>query len=321
MTYFLLLLLLLIVVYLSGPRIKLHADIRTIDLPDDLDHYLSDQESQVPLLLANTEKTIIWASPETKAKTEYAIVYLHGFSASRQEVAPLCDKLAHSLNANLFYTRLTGHGCDGQAMANITLSALLTDAQEALEIGKRLGNKVVLVGNSTGSTLATWLALNNSQGDIHSLILMSPNYGLKNAKSELLLLPWGSLVMKLLQGNTYQFEPANSHQAHYWTTSYPSQALLPMMALIKLVRRAKLEKISLPLLVLYSRHDQVVSVEKMLKAFERFGSKHKRLQEIDKPASGSWHVLAGDILSPDSTIEVAEKIQFFLKEIVSQGDS
>ncbi|MDD4273595.1 MAG: hypothetical protein PHG14_07705 [Desulfobacter postgatei] len=37
-------------------------------------------------------------------------VYIHGFSATRKETAPLSDLVAKTLNANLFYTRLSGHG-------------------------------------------------------------------------------------------------------------------------------------------------------------------------------------------------------------------
>ena len=63
------------------------------------------------------QKEIVWANPATKTKTPLAIVYIHGFSASKGEVRPLPDKVASALGANLFFTRLTGHGEDGAAMA------------------------------------------------------------------------------------------------------------------------------------------------------------------------------------------------------------
>ena len=51
-----------------------------------------------------------------RRQTELALVYLHGFSASRQETAPLSEDLARQLGANLFVTRLSGHGRSPQAM-------------------------------------------------------------------------------------------------------------------------------------------------------------------------------------------------------------
>jgi esterase/lipase len=58
----------------------------------------------------------VWANPD-KTKTPCAIVYLHGFSATRQETAPLSDLVAAQLGAYLYYTRLAGHGRGGEAMA------------------------------------------------------------------------------------------------------------------------------------------------------------------------------------------------------------
>lgn len=285
------------------------------ELPDDLDLYLAQKEQHVPNLVPGTEKTIVWANPAARRQTEVALVYMHGFSATRKEVAPLCDELARALGANLFYTRLTGHGQDGNAMAHISVDALLRDAVEALEIGRRLGRKVILVGNSTGATLAVWLALHDTDQVIHSLVLLSPNFGLKKLRARLLCWPGGKYLLKLLQGPTYRFEPANSQQARFWTTEYPSIALLPMAELVTLVRRSALENILQPVLVLYSSRDQVVSVGAMRRQFRRFGTRHKHMREIENISSTKQHVLAGDIMSPSTTQVVTNEILRFLASV------
>ena len=87
------------------------------------------------------QKEIVWADPATKAKTPLAIVYIHGFSASKGEVRPLPDKVAAALGANLFYTRLTGHGQDGAAMANGSVNAWINDYAEAIAIGRAIGDR------------------------------------------------------------------------------------------------------------------------------------------------------------------------------------
>ncbi|HXV99346.1 MAG TPA: hypothetical protein VEC93_13065, partial [Anaerolineae bacterium] len=148
----------LMILFLAGPTAKIDLNRRPIDLPEDLDGYLAESEAQFPDLISDTGKTIIWANA-AKTKTPLALIYLHGFTATRQEAAPLCDNIAARLGANLFYTRLTGHGRSGQALGAAMANDWLNDTLEALEIGKRLGDKVIVIGSSTGGTLATWHAL------------------------------------------------------------------------------------------------------------------------------------------------------------------
>ena len=82
---------------------------------DLLDGYLRQSESRVSGIRPGCEKKIAWHNGQRRQR-ELAIVYIHGFSASRMETWPLCDRLAEAIGANLFYTRLTGHGQDGDAM-------------------------------------------------------------------------------------------------------------------------------------------------------------------------------------------------------------
>jgi len=296
-----------------GPRVQLDETITPISLPDDITTYIKNSESQVPDIRPDTEKTIVWANPAAPAKTPIALVYLHGFSATRQEIAPVSDIVAKSLGANLFYTRLTGHGRNGNAMANITVNALLHDATEALEIGKKLGNKVILIGTSTGGTLATWLATYDKSNTIAALILISPNYGPRRKESELLLLPWGNSVLQLVEGPVYQFEPYNELQQQYWTTQYPSEALLPMMGLVKLTRDKNLGKIQQPVLIMYSPEDSIVSTEAIQEYYSKFASTAKKIIAITDSGDPQQHILAGRVLSPHTTQEVADNIVEFIR--------
>ena len=93
------------------------------DLPENLDEYLNGIESRVAGITPNTEKKIFWYSKPSLV-TPRSIIYIHGYSASRQEVSPLVENLASRLQCNLYFTRLTGHGLDGQAMTEITLQKL-----------------------------------------------------------------------------------------------------------------------------------------------------------------------------------------------------
>ena len=99
------------VAYLNTPPALVSA-ATTPELPDDIDSYLADAERLVTAqyeLIPDTEKRVTWYA-EPGARTAYAVVNLHGFSATRQETAPLAERVAASLAANLFETRLSGHG-------------------------------------------------------------------------------------------------------------------------------------------------------------------------------------------------------------------
>ena len=107
-------------------------------------------------------------------------------------------------------------------MGKLPVNGRLNDAVEALELGKRLGDTVIVMGASTGGTLATWLASHDQSNSIGAVILMSPNFGAKRKESELMLLPWGGAILQLVEGSDYQFQPASDLQQQYWITRYPS---------------------------------------------------------------------------------------------------
>ncbi len=309
---------LLIVLLAIGPRVNMNYTIKPVSIPQHIEQYISSSESRFSDIRPGTEKKIVWADSKNPAITPYAIVYLHGFSASRQEVTPLCDMLANNLSANLYYTRLTGHGRTGDAMKNVTLETLLNDANEAFEIGKRLGKKVILVGSSTGGTLATWLSTQHHNDSIAAAILLSPNFGLKRSESELLLYPWGKTILHLIEGEYYQFTAVNALQEKYWTTRYSADALLSMMGLVDQVRRNAGSNVSVPTLVLYSEQDHIVDTGKIKEKFREFSSPKKQLVVISSSADPQQHILAGDVLSPASTGEVLRHIMEFLALTVKQ---
>jgi esterase/lipase len=304
----------LIILFLAGPRPKLDLQLKTFDLPEDLDRYLAESEARYSGIIPGAEKTIIWANP-AKTRTALSIVYLHGYSATRQESAPLGEQLAARLGANLFYTRFTGHGCTGDALAQARINDLLNDTVEAVEIGKRLGDKVIVIGTSTGGTLATWLAMQPNHDEVEAYVLMSPCYRLRDSMAVILTWPWGSQLASLVAGPEYSWTPQNPRQAQYWTTRYPSRALNVPVNLFKLVRESKLETIQKPVLVLYSPHDEMVDSQMVERAYARFGSAVKGIVPVTDSENPESHVLAGDILAPGDTKRMADIIFEFVASL------
>lgn len=303
------------ILFSVGPRVPIDLTIRSFDFSEDLDSYLEASEARFSDILPDTEKTIIWAEPSKKHKTPISIIYLHGFSATRQETAPLCDMLAQKLGANLFYTRLTRHGRSGQAMAEATVNDWLNDAIEALEIGRRIGEKVLVVATSTGGTLATWLTAYERSDDILACILISPNFMPAESGVKFLTWPWAKVIIPLIFGKTYTWKPENELHERYWMTSYPTTAALPLMGLVQLVRKTDLSKIWCPTLVFLSSKDQIVKPEETEKLYVRFGSSIKKKVYIEDSQDPRHHVLAGDILSPNTTEDIARTIFDFVASL------
>jgi esterase/lipase len=307
----------LVVVFLAGPRTKIDLQIKPVNLPanlSDFDQYLADAEVKYPDIVPGTEKTIVWANAE-KTKTPLSIVYIHGYSATRQETVPLSDEIAAQLGTNLFYTRLSGHGRSSAAMAEPTVNDWLNDTMEAFEIGKRLGDKVIVIGVSTGGPLAAWLAEQPNTDDALAYILMSPNFAPRNSNAEILTLPWAKQLAPLILGNEYSWTPQNADHAKYWTHSYPSISLVTMMGLVKFVRESDLESIKKPVLVIYSPHDQVVNSTEVERRYAQIGSQVKEIQAIEDSGNSENHVLAGNILAPKNTEAVKKLILDFISRL------
>ncbi|MFQ5538430.1 MAG: alpha/beta hydrolase [Gemmatimonadota bacterium] len=308
-----------VLVVLLGPRVKVEETVEGVAAPvepRELADWLAAREARIPDIRPGDAKGVVWADPGAPGVTEWAVVYLHGFSADRHEISPAMERVAEGLRANLFFTRLTGHGRGPDAMAEASVQAWLQDAVEAAAVGRRLGRRVLLTGTSTGATLAVWAAARGLlDPDTDALVLISPNFQPRNRASRLLLLPWGGLLARIVEGRERCFEPTGEAQERHWTPCYPSRALLPMMALVERVRTLDLEDIRTPTLVLYSPKDRVVSAAETERMSARLGSNPIEVVPLAQAGGRDRHVLAGDILSPATTTTVVNLILDFVGKL------
>lgn len=298
------------IVFALGPRPDMTQNV-TFDpaLVDfDVDAYLAKSEARVAGIRDNAAKEIIWNNAFTKAQTDYAIVYIHGFSASKVEVAPVAQNVASALGANLFLTRLAGHGTTGEDMGNATMSDWMNDTAEAIAIGKRIGKKLILISASTGGSLSTWAAAQDQYKDqIDGLAMIAPNYAVHGAPTWLMNIPWAETILPVILGAERSFEPANEGQAKGWTTSYPSKAVFPMATLLKTLEGLNYSNIEQPALFIYSNKDMVVVPKNTKDVIAKWGGA-KTVLEVDNSTDSHNHVIAGDILSPSTTGKVSTAI-------------
>ena len=293
----------------AGPRPAFDTTATDIALPEDLDGYLASAEARFDDVVPGTEKRILWSSAERRP-TPIAVAYLHGFSATHRDTSPLAETVAARLGANLFLARLAGHGRGSEPLGQVEAADWIRDAREAYAIARRLGERVVLMGHSTGATIALWLAGSEAGDDLAVVVLLSPNLAPADRRAEVLLWPWGGVIARMIEGPHREWEPANELQERYFTTRYPTRATLPMMAFVQAARSLPLERLETPTFVAYCQDDTVVDPVATERAFARLAGR-KRLLAV-APGDPERHLLAGDILSPETTDELASEILAFV---------
>lgn len=274
----------------------------------DPDAYLAASEAGVANLRPRAAKQIVWADPDARTRTPLALVVLHGFSASRDELRPVPDRIAAALGANLYFARLKGHGRDGAAMAEPRAGDWWRDTQEAVEIGRRLGERVVLFGSSTGATLATLaMADPTTARDVAGLVAVSPNYRFFAFPLEAMLAPFARAILPPLFGAERTWTPHNEEQARVWTTSYPSVAALPMAAVVAEAQAVEYAAIPAPALFIFDDGDQVADHAVTREVAAQWGGGAEILNV--SPAEGeapSRHSITGAIMAPSTVDEVSE---------------
>ncbi len=290
-----------------APREPVVTDVRfdAAQLEGGVDAFLARSEAEVPNLRPGAQKQVIWAGAQ-EAQTDWALVYVHGFSAAPQEIRPVPDLVAEGLGANLVFTRLKGHGRDGPAMVEATVEGWMEDMAEALAIGHRVGRRVLLMGCSTGATLAT-LALHEAMAaEVAGVILVSPNYRLADRKSALITWPGARWWVPWLAGREIGFEPRGETHGQFWTSRYPSLAVLPMGAAVREVHRRRHEDLSAPALFVFDPGDRIVDHRVSRQVAARWGAEAD-LHELDLGPEDdpSRHLVAGDVLSPRLSAPVA----------------
>jgi len=304
------------IIYLSGPKPstpKYNKDIPAI--PDDVENYISKKES-LHHLKKNNEARIVWANDSLKSMTEYAIVYLHGFSASQEEGNPVHRNVAKYFSCNLYLSRLAEHGIDTtDQLINLTSDNYWESAKEALFIGKKLGKKVILMGTSTGGTQALQLAA-AYPNDVAAIILYSPNIEINDPNAYLLNNPWGLQIARLVKGGKLNY-PADTRPIYsaYWNRPYRLEAVVNLEEMIETsVTKETLNAVKQPVLMLYYfkdefHQDNVVRVDAMKKMFVSLSTPSNMKEEMAIPNAGH-HVLGSPILSKDIMTVEKETIRF-----------
>jgi len=315
-------LLVLIVVYFLGPRPA--APSYTKDLPAvpadaaSLEKYISNNEAKHKIKPDNQAR-IMWLNDSLKEKTEYAVVYLHGFSASQEEGDPVHYDFAQKFGCNLYLSRLDAHGIDTtEPLASFTADGAWNSAKEAYAIGKQLGKKVIVLATSTGGTLALKLAA--EYPDIAALFLLSPNIAINDPNAWLLNNHWGLQIAHIVKGKYNTAKDTTTIYKQYWNNKYRMEATVQLEELLETtMKESVFRKVTQPTLLLYyykddEHQDNVVKVSAMKRMFNQLGTPENLKRQVAIPNAGD-HVIGSYIKSKDfQTVE--EECEKFAVEVL-----
>ena len=313
----------LLVLYSVGPNPA--TPIYSTELPsvpsiDLLENYITSIES-AHHLRPNNEARVVWANDSVKQKTDYAIVYLHGFSASQEEGNPVHRNIAKQFGCNLYLARLAEHGMDTtEQLVNLTPENYWKSAQQALAIGKQLGNKVILMGTSTGGTQALQLAA-TYPNEVAALVLYSPNIAINDPNAWLLNNPWGLQIARLVKGSHYLVADDNRPiYRQYWDRPYRMEATIALEEMLETtMNKETFSKVKQPTLLLYyykdeQHQDRIVKVSAMKEMFDQLATKNSDKRAIALPLTEN-HVIASPIKSKD-VAGVERETKSFLEQVI-----
>jgi pimeloyl-ACP methyl ester carboxylesterase len=315
----------LIIFYLLGPSPATPSYKKEMPAvpsePAALESYIRNMEAAHKLKPDN-EARIVWNNDTLKEKTAYALVYLHGFSASQGEGDPVHRYIARKFGCNLYLARMAEHGIDTvDAMAHLTADNYWESAKQALAIGKQLGKKVILMGTSTGGTFALQLAATYPD-DVAALVLLSPNIAINDPTAWVLNNHWGLQIAHKVTGSDYieSKEDFGPLYRQYWYTKYRTEAAVALEELLETtMNKATFEKVRQPVGLFYYYKDKIhqdstVKVSATLKMFDQLGTPAALKYKQAIPEAGT-HVIGSSVRSHD--VEGVKKgVSYFMTDIL-----
>lgn len=273
------------------------------------------QESKAQGVRPHNEEKLLRFAP----KTPIALLYIHGYGASRGEGEYVLDAIAQQYRYNTYYVRLPGHGTTIDDHRTTQYDELLNTAFEAAHMTKLLGDKLVIVGTSMGGAIATYIA--SQKHDLaDALVLVSPFYRFTNPVGNALSFrPFFNFVLLFTtyrERNTPYDDP-NDNWTMYW---YAKNYWASMHSLLDIAYLAAHDEVyqtvSAPVLLLYyykdeENQDNAAQVSAMLHAYSQFnnGSPHPLSRKTAIPDGN--HVLLSKYVQSDWTT-AKEAISAFL---------
>lgn len=290
----------------------------------DVQEMVARKESVVAGLRPTLAKGVVWADPENKARTEWVVLFLHGFSSARSELSPMCERLAAELKANCYFGRLPGHGleenqigtgvmslCNPFSMGqeDVTCKGYTLEAIEALVIAQSLGDKVLLVGMSTGAVLSAWMCTQTwLQKSIHACVVFSLN-ACSKPTTVIKCIGWIPFLRELAfwavcGGFTERIVPKSEAQAEFRTYVYPQHLLASVLDCSDALALQDPAQCKVPILAFHNPADHVADFDMA----ERFVAQIPggKMVQVKPKENEEQHMITGSACAP-STLDFCQR--------------
>lgn len=314
---------LLLIVFLAGPKPGDPQLSAALPAPPaeaaSLSEWVSKLDRQEGQPRPGCEASIMWADDSLRQRSSWSLVYLHGFSACHEEGRAMAEAFARRYGCNLYLSRLQSHGLESdEPLLTMNADSLYQSAARALAVGQQLGEQVILMGTSTGGTLALKLAAEFPEA-ADAVFLYSPNIRIFDPKAAMATLPWGLQIARAVKGGNYNEPGGDEYEQQYWNSRYRLEAVVELQRLVEhsMIRETFIA-VKQPLFLGYYYKDDIhqdstVSVEAMLDMYEWLGTDADRKRKEAFPDAGV-HVICNPRVSHDyrsveaATFRFAEEV-------------
>ncbi len=257
-----------------------------------------------PQLLFQEEKELIKQAFYFPAKSERAILLIHGWTSTSYEVR----RLGRYLNQNgytVLAPMLRGHGTTMRDLSDVHWNMWLVDIRKEYEKLKKTHKKVFIGGTSIGANLSAVLA--GEEKEIAGVVLMAMPYKIKFEKLAVvfarIMLLCGKKYNHKIYPPTFGLSTTITRLISYQT--YPIKSALESFELIKESRK-KLGDITQPCLIIQSKDDHIVAKQSLELIFSNIKSKIKKKKYLTQ----AYHTFISDIKNE----HVFQDILHFLDE-------
>lgn len=259
--------------------------------------------------------------------TPIALLYIHGFGASRAEGEDVVDPLSAEFGANVYYARLPGHGIDKEAHVKAQPEEYFALAEDVFHRARPLGKKFVLVGSSAGGLLSIWLASRHPE-DVAGVIVANPFFAFADPTAFLISRRVGMSIIETVYGPErdagWKTDPEHRKQEGYedhWVTKQYFRALHTIDDLRRVIVTPNVVRnVKAPILMFYyyadeTHQDTAASVPAMLDFFAMTngGTAHPLSRKV-AIADGN-HILFSSYVRTDKA-KVRMDARIFLRSIL-----
>lgn len=256
-----------------------------------------------------------------------AILYIHGFGASRAEGEGVVDHLAAVFGAHVYYLRLPGHGGDKDAHLAAKPEEYFDCVEEAFHRFRPLGQKLVIFGSSAGGLLSVWLASRHPK-EVDGLVLANPFFGFADPSAFMISRRIGMPIIESVYGKErdagWKTDPEKRKVEGYeehWITKQHYRALHTIDDLRRMIATPEvMTAVEAPILMFYyyadeEHQDTAASVETMHRFFALAGANKPHPLSREVAIADGNHILFSDFVRTDKDT-VKRESSAFLRAIL-----